>query len=220
MIAGSTPAVAQDTIRASGRTPRLAAVSAVISTTAAAPSLMPDALPAVTVPFLSKAGRNFASTSTVVPCFGCSSVSTIVSPRRLAILTGTISSLKRPAFCAASALRLRGGGKRILLIPGDLPALRHVLGGVAHVVAVKGVPQPVLDHRVDHLGVAHLDAVAQMDAVRRLAHAFLAAGDDDVGIAVADRLIAERHGAQPRAAQLVDPVGGDLERQCRPPIAA
>ena len=32
----------------------------VISTTAAAPSLMPEALPAVTVPFLSKAGHSFA----------------------------------------------------------------------------------------------------------------------------------------------------------------
>ena len=51
-----------------------------------------------------------------------------------------------------------------------------------------------------------------MDAVRRLAHALLAAGHDDVAVAGADRLIAERHGAQPRAAQLVDPVGGALER--------
>src|SRR5207244_13269530 len=59
MIAGSTPAVAQETMRASGRRPRLAAASAVISTTAAAPSLMPEALPAVTVPFLSNAGRSF-----------------------------------------------------------------------------------------------------------------------------------------------------------------
>ena len=49
-----------------------------------------------------------------------------------------------------------------------------------------------------------------MDAVRRLAHAFLAAGDDDVAVAVADRLVAERHRAQPRAAQLVDPVGRRL----------
>src|SRR5258708_32521919 len=53
ITAGSTPAVAQDTIRASGCTPRRAASLAVISTSAAAPSLMPDALPAVTVPFLS-----------------------------------------------------------------------------------------------------------------------------------------------------------------------
>ena len=31
---------------------------------------MPEALPAVTVPSLAKAGRSFASASTVVPCFG------------------------------------------------------------------------------------------------------------------------------------------------------
>ncbi len=141
---------------------------------------MPEALPAVTVPFLSKAGRSLASTSTVVPCLGYSSVSTTVSPRRVAIFTGTISSLKRPAFCAASALACERDGELVLLLAGDLPALRHVLGGVAHVIAVEGVPQPVLDHRVDELGVAHLDAVAQMDAVRRLAHALLPAGDDDL----------------------------------------
>ena len=126
-------------------------------------------------------------------------------------MTGTISSLKRPAFCAASAFACERGGELVLLLAGDLPALRDVLGGVAHVVAVEGIPQPVPDHRVDHLGIAHLDAVAQMDAVRRLAHALLPAGDDDLGIAVADRLIAERHGAQPRAAELVDAVGGRLE---------
>ena len=63
-------------------------------------------------------------------------------------------------------------------------------------VAVERVPQPVADHRVDELGVAHLDTVAQVDAVRRLAHALLPAGDDDFRVAVADRLITERHGAQ------------------------
>src|SRR6185437_8059364 len=54
MIFGSTPACAQDTMRASGVLPSLAASLAFISTTAAAPSLMPEALAAVTVPFLSK----------------------------------------------------------------------------------------------------------------------------------------------------------------------
>src|SRR5580700_1489593 len=92
-------------------------------------------------------------------------------------------------------LGLRPDGKDILLLPGDLPALRDILGGVAHVVAVERIPQPDADHRIDELGVAHLDAVAQMDAVRRLAHALLPAGDDDLGIAVADRLIPERDGA-------------------------
>ena len=46
MIAGSTPACAQETIRAMGFLPRLAASLAFISTTAAAPSLIPEALPA------------------------------------------------------------------------------------------------------------------------------------------------------------------------------
>ena len=67
MIAGSTPAVAHAAIRASGVSPRAAASLALIKTTAAAPSLMPDAFPAVTVPSLVKAGFNFASASSVVP---------------------------------------------------------------------------------------------------------------------------------------------------------
>src|SRR3954447_13086385 len=70
MIAGSTPAGAQDTIRASGVLPRLAASLAVISTTAAAPSLIPDALAAVTVPSLLNAGRSLPIPSSVVPCLG------------------------------------------------------------------------------------------------------------------------------------------------------
>ena len=47
-------------MRASGVLPSLAASLAFISTTAAAPSLMPEALAAVTVPSLSNAGRSFA----------------------------------------------------------------------------------------------------------------------------------------------------------------
>src|SRR6201991_3195968 len=48
MIDGSTPACPHETIRASGVLPSLAACLALISTRAAAPSLIPDALPAVT----------------------------------------------------------------------------------------------------------------------------------------------------------------------------
>ena len=72
--------------------------------TAAAPSLIPEALPAVTVPALSNAGRSWPSFSAVVPCFGYSSASnTTAGPLRCGISSGMISSLKRPAFCAASA---------------------------------------------------------------------------------------------------------------------
>src|SRR5689334_20320001 len=65
MILGSTPACAHDTMRASGFLPSLAACLAVIRTTAAGPSLLPDALPAVTVPYFSKAGRSLVIQSAV-----------------------------------------------------------------------------------------------------------------------------------------------------------
>ena len=63
MTAGSTPAVAQDAMRASGVNPRFSASAAVISTRAAAPSLRPEAEPAVTVPSFEKAGLSLASAS-------------------------------------------------------------------------------------------------------------------------------------------------------------
>src|SRR4029079_8445090 len=80
MIAGSTPACAQDTMRANGVLPSLAASDAFISTTAAAPSLMPEALAAVTEPSLSNAGRSLEIDSSVTPAFGYSSVSTTGTP--------------------------------------------------------------------------------------------------------------------------------------------
>ena len=49
--------------------------------------------------------------------------------------------------------------------------------------------------------------------MRRQRHRFLAAGDDDVGVAGGDLLHAERDGAQPRAAELVEAPGGRLLRQ-------
>ena len=103
------------------------------------PVTMPEALPAVTVPSLAKAGRSLASASMVVPCFGCSSSATTVSPRRPLTVTGAISSLKRPAFCAASALFCEATAKRSCS-SRLMPALGHVLGRVAHVIAVEGVP--------------------------------------------------------------------------------
>ena len=88
--------------------------------------------------------------------------STTVSPLRPLMVTGAISSSNRPAFCAASALFWRGDGETVLVFAGDLPAGGDVLGRLAHVVAVEGVPQPVLDHGVDEGEVAHLLAVAQV----------------------------------------------------------
>ena len=105
-------------------------------------------------------------------------------------------------------LVLRGKRELVLVVTGDLELASDVLGGVAHVIAVEGIPQPVLDHGVDHLVVAHLDAGAQVLGMRRKRHRFLPAGDDHLGIAGGDLLHAERDGAQARAANLIEAPGG------------
>lgn len=70
---------------------------------AAAASLIPDALPAVTVPSARTMGFNFARASMVV-LRGCSSRSTSnVSAPLPRMGTGTISSAKKPDSCAAAA---------------------------------------------------------------------------------------------------------------------
>ncbi|MCY1221751.1 hypothetical protein D9M72_338200 [compost metagenome] len=81
------------------------ALAADITTTAAAPSFRPEALAAVTVPALSKAGLRPDMLSSVAPWRTNSSVLKATgSPLRCGISTGTISSSNLPAFCAASAL--------------------------------------------------------------------------------------------------------------------
>ena len=126
MMAGSTPAVAQEAIRARGFRPRVSASSAVISTTAAAPSLRPEALPAVTVPVLREGGLQLS------PCPRpsrrariYSSWSTTTSPLRLLTVIGTISSLNLPAFWAASALFWDLVAKLVLLLARSAATCRR-----------------------------------------------------------------------------------------------
>src|SRR5436190_7736291 len=93
---GSTPATAPPAKAPSGSTPSSRAFSADAITSAAAPSLIPEEFPAVTVPLSRNAGFSAESLSRSVSGRGCSSRST--SP------TATSSSAKRPAS-AASAQR-------------------------------------------------------------------------------------------------------------------
>ena len=69
-----------------------AARSAVVTRTVAAPSTMPEAVPAVTRPSFSKTAGSLARPSAVASGRGCSSLSIVLSPRRLLITTGAISS--------------------------------------------------------------------------------------------------------------------------------
>src|SRR5207248_1551022 len=92
-----TPATALPANAPSGSTPSSRAFSSEAITSAAAPSLIPEELPAVTVPPSRKAGLSAASFSAVVSGRGCSS--RVTSP------TGTSSSAKRPASSAAAQRR-------------------------------------------------------------------------------------------------------------------
>ena len=88
-------------IRARGARPSDSARSADITSTAAAPSLSGQALPAVTVPFSgSNTGFRAASFSSVVVGRGPSS---LVSTPPSGSATGTISRSKCPDSCAATA---------------------------------------------------------------------------------------------------------------------
>ena len=73
------------------------------SSSAQAPSLTPDALPAVTLPSGRTTPFSRANASSEVSR-GCSSlVTTIGSPFFGAIVTGVISASKKPERCAATA---------------------------------------------------------------------------------------------------------------------
>ena len=106
IVRGSTPATAVETMRAIGVNPCALAPSSEQTNNAAAPSLSPDELPAVTEPLPSvrNAGFSLASPSAVESARMNSSVVTCLgSPFFCGIATGTISSPNRPASRAAAA---------------------------------------------------------------------------------------------------------------------
>ena len=126
MISGGTPAVANPKKRASGLRPSARARSPLMTTDAAAPSLICELFPAVVVPRTWKAGFSFAKASSDVSERGPSSISNTVevvfvfaacplavsafceplAPFTTTVIftsTGTISSLNFPAAMAASA---------------------------------------------------------------------------------------------------------------------
>ena len=81
-------------------------------------------------------------------------------------------------------LLLGGGGELVHLLTGDAPHVRDVLGGGTHVVVVVGIPEGVLNHGVQHLGVAHARAVAAGgQGVGSGGHVLGAAGHNDLGVA-------------------------------------
>jgi hypothetical protein len=74
-------------------------VEARVRTKAAAPSLIEEALAAVIVPSLAKAGLRLGILE-ASPLAGCSSLETVSLPLRVLTSTATISRSNQPSFCA------------------------------------------------------------------------------------------------------------------------
>ena len=85
---------------ASGVRPFCCAHSSDDSTSAPAPSFTPGAFPAVCAPSLWNAPRSFDSASRLLSRRGASSTSTVVSPFLELMVTGVISSGRRPSSVA------------------------------------------------------------------------------------------------------------------------
>ena len=107
MTCGSQPtsAVPGMTMRAIGASPSALSPASLQTSAAAAPSLIPAALPAVITPSAATV-RSVASVSTLTSRRGCSSASKMkLLPLRPGTSIGTISPARRPASIASRARR-------------------------------------------------------------------------------------------------------------------
>jgi hypothetical protein len=138
MMRGGTPAaVAMPSTRAMGVRPCFFAGASEATISAAAPSLTPEALPAVTVPPLRKGVGSFARPSSVVSARGCSSRSTTTgSALRCGMVTGTISpeaarSGAATARCCERSAKASWSSRETWMVLGDVLArLGHGIDAV------------------------------------------------------------------------------------------
>ncbi len=193
-------------ISASQLSPSSVALALLITTTAAAPSEICEAEPAVMVPSLRNAGRS--------------------PPRGLrggvgadALVLGELDrvalalwDLHRHHLIGEDAVlpRRRGllvrlRGQLILLGPGELIDIVALLGQRAHRLIGEHIVQAVVGQVIHQRGVAVLEASTALgQQMRGLAHRFLAAGHHHLELPGADQLIGQRDGIDPGQAHLVD----------------
>ena len=193
-----------------GFKPRVARLSSDMISSAAAPSLSGQALPAVTVPPSLNAGFSAASFSSVVPARGPSSLVTTVSgkldlvallvglPCARATVTGTISLSKWPDDRLDRA-GLGDDRPLVLGLAADLAAIGHVLGRQPHrdVDVVGGA-----------LGAVELVVELERRAAARARDGLDAGGDVGVALARLDRVEGHARRLQRGRAEAVDGLAG------------
>src|SRR5919106_970955 len=109
------------------------------------------------------------------------------------------------------------GGPGVLLLAADPQLDVDFVRRFAHVLVGERGPQPVVDHRVDQLGVAQADAPpGRGQEVRGSGHRLHPPGHHHLDLSGADQLVGQGHGVQPRQADLVDRDRRDLPRDTGP----
>src|SRR6266567_1865774 len=201
---GSTPLTACATMRAIGCLPRRNAVRSLVTIRAAAPSLVPGAFPAVTVPSFLNAGFSFASVSIEVSSRGDSSY---LMTRGTPFFCGAAKNLRfeEAGLARANRLLMAFNGEAVLLLACDAVLFGDDFAGHAHVKVLIPVPQAVVDHGVDKLSIAEAVAGSRLlQKIGAVGHRFHAAGHYDFRFAQLDRLCRKRDGFQAGAADFVD----------------
>jgi hypothetical protein len=113
-------------------------------------------------------------------------------------------------------LLLAARSECVLFLAADLVPVGEILRGAAHVDVVKGIPETVVDHRVDQLSIAHPRAEpSRRHQVRGTRHVLHAAGHDDLDVACADHLRGDRDRLEAGSAEHVDCRRRDLLRDAR-----
>ena len=142
MISGATPAAANDTRRPIGSRPSLAARAASITTIAAAPSLIWELLPAVTVPVRSNAGCSAAMRASSVSRRMPSSASKrTMSTMRLPVLDHRALHLDGDDLVAEEPGVLGGGGALVAAQPQASWASRSTFSRRATSSPVRPIPR-------------------------------------------------------------------------------
>ena len=218
MVRGGTPALAIPVTRASGSRPKRAAAASEARRSAPAPSLMPEAFPAVIVVPGPRRGFRRARSSRVVPGRGCSSRSTTRASLPAFTGTGTISSASQPFARAALGALLAPQRVGVLVLARDPVLAGQVLRRLGHRVD----PVPRLDHRVHEAPaerrVLELLVPAEGRAglpqhVGRAGHALDPPGQHQLRLAEADGARRLADGLEPGRAEPVDGDAGHRVRQ-------
>jgi len=208
---GSTPLTACATIRAIGDFPRRNAFRSLVTIKAAAPSLVPGALPAVTVPSFLKAGFNFASASMLVSSRGDSSyLITMGSPFFWGTSMGRILRFEETRFAGTHSFLVAFDSELVLLLARDAVFFGDQFSGHAHMKIFVCIPESVVNHGIDDFSVADAKASARLrQQIRAVGHRLHPAGNDNFGFAKLDGLCRKRDGFQAGAADFVDGHGGN-----------